>query len=298
MLSILIPVYNYNVYPLVEKLNIQLQQMDIDSEIRVYDDCSTTPAQQNKKINNLSGASYSVLTKNIGRSAIRNKLAKEASFDNLLFLDADTMIIESDFISTYLSVIKSEYQIIYGGIKYQNKKPENHKVLRWAYGTKREALAVSERNKKPHLRFLSLNFMIKKSIFNTLTFNENIPNLRHEDTLFGFEAKHKNISIMHIENPVVHLGLESNNDFLKKSEEAIDAIKLFINQGLIPKEEVLLAKLAFKIKWCGLSNVFSMLYHFFKHKMKANLFSPKPSLFIFDLYRLGYFCSLNQDKNA
>ena len=298
MLSILIPVYNYNVYPLVEKLHDQLQQLEIDYEIKVFDDCSITPSGENEKINALNGASYIVLKNNIGRSAIRNLLAKEASFDNLLFLDADTMIINTDFISTYLEVIKDAYQIISGGILYHKEKPESHKVLRWTYGIQREALTVSERNKKPHLRFLSLNFIVKKSVFNILKFNEEIPNLRHEDTLFGFEAKQKRITITHIDNPVMHLGIESSNDFLKKSEEAIDAIKLFVHQGLIPKEEVKLSKIAFKIKRWGLSNIFAVLHNIFKHKMKANLLSHKPSLIIFDLYRLGYFCSLNRDKDA
>ena len=41
MLSILIPVFNYDVRRLVGDLHRQLSGMKIEYEIRVYDDCST-----------------------------------------------------------------------------------------------------------------------------------------------------------------------------------------------------------------------------------------------------------------
>src|SRR5690554_6669905 len=168
MISILIPTYNFNVYPLVKQLHTQAATLKIDFEITVYDDCSSIPVREIEKINNLPHSSFSILKKNIGRSAIRNLLATEAKNPNLLFLDADTKIMKDDFLKNYIDEIPKKYQIIYGGIRYQGSAPTKNEKLRWLSGVKREALAVEERQKQPHLRFLTLNFLIHKSVFSQL----------------------------------------------------------------------------------------------------------------------------------
>src|SRR5690554_1710662 len=271
MLSILIPTYNYNVYPLVEQLHKQATHLKLDFEIRVYDDFSTLPAPENEKINQLSNASFTLLKKNIGRSAIRNLLAKEAKYPNLLFLDADTQIIKEDFIQNYVDEIPHGYQIIYGGIRYQENAPPKEEKLRWVYGVDREALPVEERRKQPHIRFLTLNFLIHKSVFAQLKFNEKIPNLRHEDTLFSLDAKKKELDVRHIDNPVIHLGLESSEVFLRKSRESVESLKLFIDQSLINAEETALSAKAHQLKKNGLAWGVKLFYKIFKRTMEKNL---------------------------
>lgn len=292
MLSILIPTYNYNVFPLVKRLHEQAMDSKIDFEIRVYDDCSTLIVPENEKINHLSNAFHILLNENIGRSAIRNLLAKEAKYPNLLFLDADTQVIKNDFIENYLDEIPHGYQIIYGGIRYCENPPLKVEKLRWIYGIAREALSVEERRKQPHIRFLTLNFLIHKTVFSQLKFNEDIPNLRHEDTLFSLDAKKKNIDVRHIDNPVVHLGLESSEVFLRKSRESVESLKLFVDQNLINAEETALSAKAHQLKKNGLAWSASLFYKIFKKTMEKNLLSGNPSLFIFDIYRLGYYLSL------
>lgn len=292
MLSVLIPVYNYNIVDLVKEIHRQLQKGTLPFEIICLDDCSTQHFMDNFNINELPNTSFVVLGTNIGRSAIRNLLARKATFENLLFLDADTKIIKTDFIETYLTAITDDAQIIYGGINYQKESPSNDKLLRWVYGKKREELNVSQRKKSPHLRFLTLNFIIKKSLFNQVKFNEDIPNLRHEDTLFGLTAKKLNIDVIHINNPVLHMGLESSEVFLNKSLESCDALKLFIERGLMHKDYTTLSKTAHTIETFYLSRVVAAFYNYFKGWMCSNLLSKRPNMFIFDVYRLGYYCSL------
>ena len=288
-LSILIPTYQYNVFPLVQSLHAQAEKFEIEFEICVFDDASPFPVAENEAINTLKEATYTILEKNIGRSAIRNLLAEKAAFDTLLFLDADTEVIRPNFIEAYIEAIQPDTQIIYGGIVYQEDPPPTDQMLRWQYGKEREALPVAERQKEPHLRFLTLNFLIKKSVFALLRFNEEIPNLRHEDTLFALDAKKQQINVQHIDNPVVHLGLESSEVFLRKSNESVDALQLFVKEGLINANETALSKKAEAIK-NGLSgHMVRWIYRTFKKRMEHNLLSKKPSLFIFDIYRLGYY---------
>jgi len=295
MLSILIPVYNYAVLPLVSELVKQCTTCGINFEILCYDDASTIFIKENQEINLLQNCSFIVLEKNIGRSAIRNLLAKKAIYDNLLFLDADTIPVNESFISYYISQIDADEKVIYGGILYENIKPPKNELLRYIYGKKREALKVTERKKNPHLAFLSLNFLIKKSVFSKVCFNEDIPNLRHEDTLFSFELKEKQVEIVHIENPAYHLGIEDSKTFLRKSEEAVLGLKHLVDSNLMPSDYVKLSQYFETIKKYRLRNFVAFGFKVSKPWLKNQLLSKNPSLFLFDIYRLSYYCTLKTD---
>lgn len=294
MLSILIPTYNYNVLPLVQKLEKLANCEDIDFEIIVQDDASTDiiSITKNQNINNLQYCSYELLEKNIGRSCMRNLLAKKAKYNWLLFLDADTFPIHDNFISAYLPYFNEEEKVVYGGIRYQEEKPSNDKLLRWVYGNSREALPAEQRQKTPHLSLLTLNFAISKSIFSKVAFNESIPNLRHEDTLFSYDLSLKKIKVEHIENPVYHLGLESSEIFMKKSEESVVGLKYLTDNNLLPQSYTRISKMHSSIQKIGLAPLARLSFKIVKGSFNKNLLGSNPSLFIFDLYRLGYLCSL------
>ncbi len=292
MLSILIPTYNYNVFKLVDVLYNQAKEAKIEFEILVLDDGSQKFHSENSNINEFQFCSYEILKVNIGRSAIRNLLAKKATFDNLLFLDSDTIPVDSNFISNYLLQINKEEKIVSGGILYSKLKPKESQLLRWKYGNSREALSAKVREKNPYLRLLTLNFMIKKSVFEKVSFNENIPNLRHEDTLFSYDLKNHKIRIEHIENPVYHLGLDEFEIALKKENESLIALKFLIENKLIPADYIGLSKLFYQLKKIQVVFVLRVFYKITKPFLLKNLASKNPSLFVFDIYRLGYFSSM------
>ncbi len=299
MISVLIPTYNYNVVSLVENIYKQCKShLNFKFEILIYDDCSTDKniVDLNKTLTTLEHCNVKVLSKNIGRSAIRNKLAEDAIYDWLLFLDADVMPISEDFILNYMSVIDKEPCVIYGGILYPETDQDELKTLRWHYGKKREALDHNDRNKNVYLSFLTLNFLIHKSIFKTVKFNEDIPNFRHEDTLFSYNLMQHKIPIKHINNPTYHLGIEDSKTFIKKSLESVEAINLFIKSGLIDPNYTLISRTHKTISKLKLGFIFNNIYNHFKAKFEKNLLSNRPSLFIFDFYRLCYYCHLNSKK--
>ncbi len=294
MLSILIPTYNYNVLPMVEQLHRQADSVGIVYEIIVFDDASpdVTAQNENEKINSLAYCRYEVLPKNIGRSAIRNLLAKTAKFDWLLFLDADTMPATDCLIKNYLSHLNNTEKIVYGGIRYQEDKPKADKLLRWEYGNEREALPAEGRNKNPYLSLLTLNFAVKKSVFDKVKFNETIPNLRHEDTLFSYDLKQQNILVEHIDNNIYHLGLDTSIIFIKKSEEAVVGLKYLLDNKLLARDYIRISKMYYTLKKWRLKGIAAYLYKASKNTLKRNLTSAHPSMFLFDLYRLCYLCTL------
>lgn len=295
MLSILIPTHNYNVYPLACELEHQALKANLVFEIICIDDGSFSILnEENQKINSLSNSKFIENKKNIGRSKIRNFLASKAKYDWLLFLDADVLPKSKNFINTYIDSISKSSELIYGGILYNENPPPHKNLLRWIYGVKREALNVEQRNKNKFLRFLTLSFLIKKTVFNNVRFNEEIPNNRHEDTLFSYDLKKCNINLFHIDNPVYHLGLDTSKEFIEKSLLSVQAILTLTKNGLLPKNHTLITKVFYTSKLVLFNHVLSFIYNKFKHNFEKNLLSNKPSLFYFDLYRLCYLCYIDK----
>jgi hypothetical protein len=297
MISLLIPTYNYNVYPLVLELYKQCEKCGINFEIIVLDDAGQLFFQENHAINNIKNCTFTSNECNIGRSKMRNLLAQKATYDWLLFLDSDTIPLHPNFISTYVEYTSKANQIIYGGITYSVNLPPKNNTLRWFYGKRREAIEEKQRNLKPYISFLSLNFMIPKVFFKVVSFNENIPNLRHEDTLFSFELSKKNIPILHINNPIIHLGLDNNEVFLNKTRLSVVALKNLVDENLIDADYVRLAKIAKTIYELNLDSLVATFYNSFRDKIEKKLCSKNPSMLLFDIYRLSYYCTQFQQKN-
>ena len=296
MLSILIPTFNYDITALVAEVHKQSKSCNIPFEILVFDDASTDleVRKNNASINVLKNTSYTILKSNIGRSAIRNKLAKSAQYSWLLFLDADVIPVNNHFVLNYVNSLSDSKPIIYGGISYKEERPNQSQLLRWVYGKKREALNSGIRKKDIYVSFLTLNFIIRKDTFEKASFNENTPNLRYEDTLFSYDLKRKKIPITHIENPVCHLGLESSKIFLSKSKESLDALNLFLNQKLIDHKYMKISRVKNRLQKFKLDLLLSTIYPLLKKRFEKNLLSNTPSLFIFDLYRLSYLCYISR----
>lgn len=293
MLSILIPTYNYNVLPLVQELHRQANDLNCVFEVLVYDDASPHSVIENHKITTLSNCNYKILPKNIGRSAIRNLLAKDATYENLLFLDADVSIFNNDFIKNYLEVIAVQtYEVVYGGIVYQKTRPSSNQLLRWIYGNEREALTASQRSQNLYVSFLTLNFLIKKSVFEKVSFDENIPNLRYEDLLFSYHLKQQKIKLNHIDNQVIHDGIETSEVFLSKTDDSLKGLKFLLDHQLLPYEYAKISKKYIWLQKTGLYTIVNAKHQLFKKIYIKNLLSESPSLFIYDIYRLGLLTTL------
>ena len=89
MLSILIPIYNYDVTQLVTQLHQQATATHQPFEIITIEDGSVKHIAENDLLRDLPNVTHIVREKNIGRSAIRNQLADMAQYDYLLFIDCD-----------------------------------------------------------------------------------------------------------------------------------------------------------------------------------------------------------------
>lgn len=290
MLSILIPTFNYDVTALVTEVHKQSIASKIEFEILVYDDASTDleSVKCNASINNLKNTSYTILELNIGRSAIRNKLAKNAQYDWLLFLDADVMPSSSDFIENYIKLKNSKHEAVFGGFIYSKKNENYSSNLRWAYGKKYEQVDAKKRNKTPYHITVSANVLIKRSVFQSLELEE--INRYGMDNLFGAKLRAKNCSIIHIQNPVFHCGLEDNETYLKKTNEGIDTLVYFFKKGKLKSSDNKLLALYLRLKAMKINQLISILGSVLNPIIKVNLLGSKPNTSLFQMYKLFCIC--------
>ena len=102
MISILIPIYNSNAFPLVFELQKQFQKTGVVYEILCQDDASKSQLNEyNEEINLLPNCSFVSLKKNVAHRENRNLLAEKSKYNWLLFIDGDSKIISKNYISNY-----------------------------------------------------------------------------------------------------------------------------------------------------------------------------------------------------
>ena len=291
MLSILIPIYNFNSSELVKELNSQALELGIEFEILCYDDNSTIVYQENKELSTLKNTKYNYLEKNHGRSAIRNLLANDAQYPYLLFLDCDGKIPSVNFLSHYIRN-KDEADIICGGRIYPSRKEVKPKeYLHWIYGIKRE----SKCNQEDARSFMTNNFLISKQAFLTTQLDTSMSGYGHEDTIFGIEMKKKGYRFKIIKNPVIHLGLYDNDCFLKNTRNSIDNLNKIIGSKYKEEEffDIKLVKIFSLSKKLKLISLLGYLYSKTNKSLERNLKSKNPNLFLLDFYKLGYYSYIN-----
>ncbi len=292
MLSILIPTYNYNVYPLAKELHKQFSKQGIPFEIRIYDDSSTINFENNELINELSNITYKKFKENKGRTYVRHLLALDAKYKHLLFLDADVFPKDRFYASKWIKELeKTSADVYFGGIQLPPQAPSPQKTLRWKYGKEREAVPVEVRIKHPYRSLISGAMLIDKNVF--LKVSDSLKNINRYglDIYFSYLLKQQKAKVRHFNNPIMHLGLEENEVFIRKSKKAVETLFYLIKNKMIPEDYSRLGKTVSKIKKTGckfLKHLFSL-----QNLCLKNLLSRNPSLKIFDLFKLCYFCKIS-----
>ncbi len=298
MLSILIPNHNYPVEHLVASLYNQLQMLEIEWEIRCYEDGSDEESylRNNLAMAQIPNLHHKFISKNIGRAAIRNKLARDAKYPKLLFIDSDMQCPNEDFIASYLKHT-NDADAIYGGVSYRPEKPENNLLLRWHYGSHREVIPAALRNCKPYISLKTCNLLIKKELMLKCPFDERLKKYGHEDTLHAISLSKIKANVLHIENPMLHLGLEETEIFLEKSKMAMQNLAMMMNRDEQMLDEINIVRVYRKIKEMRISNW--LLFGFFMAEplVVFILKSAFPSLYFYDIYKLGYLIKACNERS-
>lgn len=284
----------------------------------------------NLKINELPNCRHLRRTENAGRAAIRNILADEAQGEWLLFLDSDAKVEKPDFLAAYLAAAnegspeprneqegpdskqekpreeqekphdaqaedatarRSNAPVIVGGLYHAPACADPTRALRFRY--EREAdrsRSAAQRSLKLYMEFSTFNFMIRSDIFRALRFDEQCREYGYEDVLFGLALQLRGIPILHIDNALLHTGLDTNAQFLGKTEAALRTLA-----ALAPelRECSRVHRLFARLKRYALAPLLRAAFRLCGKPLRRRLEkSARPSLRLFALYKLLYYASL------
>lgn len=298
-ISLLIPVYDYDIVALVHSMKSAFGKVPELCEILIGDDGSS--AEYTEKYRSLEDQNVRVIysEKNIGRAAIRNRLALEAKGDALLFIDADAMLpgTAEAYISKWLPFM-SVSLVTCGGVLYHDSPPgDPDKLLRWKYGKSKEQLKAIERNKHPHASFSTFNFLINRSVFSKIRFNEELKQYGYEDTLMGYQLKKADFKILHIDNALIHEGLESNKEYLSKIKLGIENLsKLYdiITDRKVFSQTVSILRIYRILIFLHLGRILAGVFIRFRDRMEIRLDSSDISLRLFGFYKICMFCTYRE----
>jgi len=228
-ISILVPVYNWDLSLLLKAILTEIDEFDLSGEVEVIviDDSSSDAQLLAGNAAFIAGhvrpfLKYRALGSNVGRSAIRNMLADEASGEFLLFLDCDVLPDAPDFIRNYLSHAKGNgFDVVCGGISYRTRVLKGAEYDYHAYlGNKKEVKAAAQRNLAPWRHILTSNIMVRKSVFQTTHFDERFTGYGYEDIEWGVRLAEK-FRVLHIDNTASHLGLVTKATTYEKMRNSV-----------------------------------------------------------------------------
>lgn len=296
MLSILVPIYNYNVYPLVLELHKQCNNCEIPFEILCQDDASKSSLNVfNEPVNALSNCSFVSLKENLAHRENRNSLAEQAKFDYLLFIDGDSIIIHDHYIKKYIDNLQ-DFDVVFGGRIHPEKCPSDNQKLRWKYGRFIEDKSAVQRKEKPYQSLLFNNTVIKKDCFNKVKFDANRKKYGHDDTQLSSQLSLLKVKVNQIENPVEHGEIDTNLVYMNKTKESLENLISLYEEEKIAIEFVKLIQLYHFLKQTKCTFIISKIHSVFEKYQLRNLTGKNPNLFLYNWFRIGYLCSINDKK--
>lgn len=292
MISVLIPTYNYVCYKLACDLHRQLSAYGGEYEIIVAEDGSDNQETitENDKVTMLSGCVHLVRKENIGRARIINYLVREAKGEWCIIMDSDAEVVSDDYIRKYAGCMTDGADVFVGDLVNPDSLPQADATLRYKYEKAAERFRTAEfRNHHPFERFCTFNFMARRDTLLEVPFDERCTEYGYEDTLMGLELKRHGKRVSYIDNPLRHLGFDSNAVFLRKTETALHTLKK-IEGSLLPYTGM--GRLVLRIRAAHLTALVKVIYRLARPLLRYNLLGNRPDLTFFSFYKLGYFLSL------
>ncbi|MDT8347247.1 MAG: glycosyltransferase [Flavobacteriaceae bacterium] len=289
-LSVLIATKNHPVDVLLSALDRQAEALSIHLEVLVGDDASNQTVLKESTLETTNSLSVKLIKnpENLGALITKYQLAEIAEHSRLLLLDADVQL-QDNYLKNYLSFSDQNIDAVSGGVMIPKNLSKESKELRYYYGIKRESRPASERSKNKYSNIVSANLLIDKALF----IKAAAPILSNNyglDIFLGGQLKRLQTEIIHIDNPVIHLGIEENDIYLAKIERGLKHMAWqVIREKKHPHSRIFYNYQSLKKLKCF--RLFLWLFRLSKPMLLKQITSSKPNLLLFDIYRLGLFCS-------
>ena len=192
-----------------------------------------------------------------------------------------------DFLRQYVDT-PDEQAVWDGGICVGGDAKLLSRNLRYQYERAAEHEHTAERRQQePYRDFHTANFIVPRQLMLKNPFDLRFRHYGYEDVLFGMQLERRHIPIYHIDNPLSFEVFEENAQFLDKTEEGLQTLHTF-------RQELKAgSRLLQRVERLGWFMPLLRLYHQATNKLERRILLRHPSLFLFSLYRLGYYAALD-----
>ena len=301
MLSLLIPTYNFDCLLLIRELHEQCEALRaadgaFDYEIVVVDDGSpfrelvcrlqAGVEQLGERVRLLA------LGVNVGRAAVRNRLLSEARGAWVVMMDSDARVVRRDFVERYWEV-RERVDVVAGGIMHPSEV-ERGRELRIVYERSFEReRSVAWRRRHPYARFSVFNLMARREVIAKFCFDIRCEQYGYEDFFLGVALEEAGVAVSHIDNPLLHTGIDTSADFLRKAETAVRTL------SRLPEElrnKTGLERLASRLRGWRLDGVFVWAFSCVQGAVRRQLLGRTPSVLLLQLYKLFLYLKCREAR--
>lgn len=194
--------------------------------------------------------------KNAGRALARERLQMAASADWFVFLDADMRIESTDYLTNYFKIIRRSNDIgaVFGGFSIEEKLGDMAHGLHYAQSLKSECISADERKLHPGAYLWMSNLLVARHVMDEERPDPEFVGWGWEDCDWGLRVAQK-YKIDHIDNRVVHLGLEKDDVLIGKYRNSGDNFRRVCAKHPVQMKALRIYKTAKAARFIPLKNI-------------------------------------------
>ena len=225
-LTVLIPVLDWDLSLLLTALVHEIDTAGLAGRVRILiGDDGSRPEIRRANRAAVAGVEHVRLFENparLGRSGNRNRLIGQVRTGAVLFLDGDVLPDQGDFLRQYLETLNQGKPVVCGGYSYRTRIMTGPEYDFYLYkGRKTEWLPARRRQQTPWRYLFTGNVLVERSLLDRIPFDESFAGYGYEDIEWGIRLE-REAGILHIDNPVSHLGLVKKEDALVRMQGSVD----------------------------------------------------------------------------
>ena len=223
-LSVLTPFLRDDPSELLALLDQEAEALKGRVEIVLLDDGTADPALTARLSAQIKAMRLPVqlitLTANEGRSIGRNRLATAARGASLLFLDSDMRPDHDRFLGVWADLVQAKRPAVaFGGFSLLQAPDEARFAVHRAMAARSDCVPHEQRALQPEKYVFTSNLLVRRDVFEAEAFDPGFTGWGWEDVEWAMRVG-KRFSIIHVDNPATHMGLDTVAQLIGKYEQA------------------------------------------------------------------------------